>query len=53
VRSLNLAVSVGIGVFEALRQLDSGSHQVAPRDDSLLPRNQPFRPEAVLQGLQG
>jgi hypothetical protein len=53
VRSLNLAVSVGVGVFEALRQLDSGSHQVAPRDDTLLPRNQAFRPEGVLRGAQG
>jgi hypothetical protein len=32
VRSLNLAVTVGVGVFEALRQL--GPHEVAPRDDS-------------------
>jgi tRNA (cytidine/uridine-2'-O-)-methyltransferase len=48
VRSLNLAVSVGIGVFEALRQLDS-EHVVQPRDDSQLPQNQPYRPQAVLQ----
>ena len=27
VRSINLAVSVGVGVFEALRQLD-GPHEV-------------------------
>ena len=28
VRSINLAVSVGVGVFEALRQLD-GPHEVS------------------------
>jgi tRNA(Leu) C34 or U34 (ribose-2'-O)-methylase TrmL len=32
VRSLNLATTVGIGLFEALRQL--APHEVAPRDDS-------------------
>ena len=32
VRSLNLATTAGIGVFEALRQL--APHDVAPRDDS-------------------
>jgi hypothetical protein len=54
VRSLNLAVSVGVGVFEALRQLDAGRHGVAPRDDSLLPRNQLHRPAAVdAAGAQG
>jgi hypothetical protein len=31
VRSLNQSVCVGVGLFEALRQLDS--HAVAPRDD--------------------
>jgi tRNA (cytidine/uridine-2'-O-)-methyltransferase len=31
VRSLNLAVSAGVGIFEALRQIDSGGHQVQPR----------------------
>ena len=29
VRSLNLAVSVGVGVFEALRQRD-GAHELPP-----------------------
>ena len=51
VRSLNLAVSAGVGLFEALRQLDSqheGGHWVAPRDDAQLPLNRPHRPEAVL-----
>jgi hypothetical protein len=33
VRSLNVAVCVGVGVFEALRQLDAAAHAVAPRDD--------------------
>jgi tRNA (cytidine/uridine-2'-O-)-methyltransferase len=31
VRSINLAVCVGVGAFEALRQLDAGKHNVAPR----------------------
>jgi hypothetical protein len=30
-RSLNLATCVGIGVFEALRQLDVGRQDIAPR----------------------
>lgn len=34
VRSLNQSVSVGVGVFEALRQLDDGHHVVTPRDDT-------------------
>eukprot|EP00879_Flechtneria_rotunda_P007811 GHRR01008186.1.p1 GENE.GHRR01008186.1~~GHRR01008186.1.p1 ORF type:complete len:254 (+),score=83.31 GHRR01008186.1:1402-2163(+) len=34
VRSLNQSVSVGVGVFEAIRQLDEGSHHVQPRDDA-------------------
>jgi hypothetical protein len=33
VRSLNQSVCVGVGVFEALRQLDLGKHSVEPRDD--------------------
>lgn len=37
VRSLNLSVCVGVGVFEALRQLDTGRHAVAPRDDARSP----------------
>jgi len=39
VRSLNLATCVGIGLFEALRQLDGGGpggRAVAPRDDRQL-----------------
>lgn len=36
VRSLNLAVSVGVAAFEALRQLDAGSHVVAPRTSPTL-----------------
>jgi tRNA (cytidine/uridine-2'-O-)-methyltransferase len=31
VRSLNLAVSVGVATFEALRQLDMGRHYVEPK----------------------
>jgi tRNA (cytidine/uridine-2'-O-)-methyltransferase len=42
VRSLNLSVSVGVGLFEALRQLDAGQHEVAPRDDSQLRLPNPF-----------
>ncbi len=38
VRSLNLATSVGIGVFEALRQLDGESKQIT----SWKPTNQPL-----------
>lgn len=30
-RSLNLAVSVGVATFEALRQLDIGRHYVEPK----------------------
>ena len=48
VRSLNLAVSVGVGVFEAIRQLDEGQHYVEPRDDSQLRLPTPF----VLQQQQ-
>lgn len=36
VRSLNLATCVGVGLFEALRQLDGGApggRAVSPRDD--------------------
>jgi tRNA (cytidine/uridine-2'-O-)-methyltransferase len=36
VRSLNLATTVGVGLFEALRQLDVDEQQsVEPRDDTL------------------
>jgi tRNA (cytidine/uridine-2'-O-)-methyltransferase len=35
VRSLNLASTVAVGVYEALRQLDVESQVVEPRDDSL------------------
>jgi hypothetical protein len=37
VRSLNQSVCVGVGMFEALRQLDAGQHVVAPRDDVASP----------------
>ncbi|WIA14155.1 hypothetical protein OEZ85_002697 [Tetradesmus obliquus] len=37
VRSINQSVCVGVGVFEALRQLDEGRHVVAPRDDESSP----------------
>jgi hypothetical protein len=37
VRSLNQSVSVGVGLFEALRQLDAGKHEVAPRNDAASP----------------
>ncbi|KAF6265605.1 Alpha/beta knot methyltransferase [Scenedesmus sp. NREL 46B-D3] len=37
VRSINQSVSVGVGVFEALRQLDDGRHAVTPRDDESSP----------------
>lgn len=37
VRSLNLAVCVGVGLFEAMRQLDAGDAAVAPRDDARCP----------------
>lgn len=37
VRSLNQSVSVGVGLFEAIRQLDIGGHAVQPRQDSSNP----------------
>ncbi|WIA34338.1 hypothetical protein OEZ86_012677 [Tetradesmus obliquus] len=37
VRSINQSVCVGVGVFEALRQLDEGRHDVTPRDDESSP----------------
>jgi hypothetical protein len=37
VRSINQSVSVGVGVFEAIRQLDEGRHFVTPRDDKSSP----------------
>lgn len=33
VRSLNVAVTVGVGVFEATRQLDESRQYVVPRED--------------------
>eukprot|EP00201_Polytomella_parva_P019767 CAMPEP_0175041294 /NCGR_PEP_ID=MMETSP0052_2-20121109/1825_1 /TAXON_ID=51329 ORGANISM="Polytomella parva, Strain SAG 63-3" /NCGR_SAMPLE_ID=MMETSP0052_2 /ASSEMBLY_ACC=CAM_ASM_000194 /LENGTH=159 /DNA_ID=CAMNT_0016303773 /DNA_START=437 /DNA_END=916 /DNA_ORIENTATION=+ len=32
VRSVNLAVAAGVGIFEAIRQLDEGAHIVHSRD---------------------
>jgi hypothetical protein len=37
VRSINQSVCVGVGIFEALRQLDGGRHFVTPRDDESSP----------------
>ena len=34
VRSINLAVSVGVGVFEALRQLDGPNEIITPSETS-------------------
>jgi hypothetical protein len=49
VRSLNQSVCVGVGLFEALRQLDAGQHAVAPRDDAASPA---VRRQTVMQQQQ-
>eukprot|EP00197_Chlamydomonas_leiostraca_P007478 CAMPEP_0202873482 /NCGR_PEP_ID=MMETSP1391-20130828/23330_1 /ASSEMBLY_ACC=CAM_ASM_000867 /TAXON_ID=1034604 /ORGANISM="Chlamydomonas leiostraca, Strain SAG 11-49" /LENGTH=276 /DNA_ID=CAMNT_0049554707 /DNA_START=92 /DNA_END=923 /DNA_ORIENTATION=+ len=54
VRSINLAVCAGIGAFEAIRQLDAGQHQVAPRQspsfDEVVVKYFPQSPLAPQQG---
>lgn len=50
VRSLNQSVCVGVGLFEALRQLDS--HAVAPRDDAGSPAVKLLTPMQLQQQQQ-
>lgn len=53
VRSLNQSVCVGVGLFEALRQLTTGEHEVAPRDDAASPAvKQPTRMQQQQQQQQ-
>jgi hypothetical protein len=52
VRSINQSVSVGVGIFEALRQLDEGRHVVTPRDDDASPMVRLPTPMQVQQQQQ-